>query len=149
MCLSRRTFFRINRRQIDNTIHPTPRDACFPGTVVCREPCNRRSDAATIDTRRTGRDFISRLFKGLFLFEYSIATTHARFSAFLVFVSSLSFTIASAILVLGVGLNTQQSALDFPSGGVRDRPLLPTLSCHAVIYLCIFLYGTTKVSSLN
>jgi hypothetical protein len=89
----------------------------------------------------TFRDVI-RCFKSHSIYGYCLRTTYARFAAFMALISSLLFTLSSAIIIDGVGLNSQASQVT-----LLDAESTPGKSCYAMIYICIFLYGLTKVSS--
>jgi hypothetical protein len=144
MCIARRTFFRISKRRT----HPAGIGSCPRSTGAQNELQGRcrnetQPPGPPIETPCPISGFINRIFS----LGYTIETTHARLSAFLVFASSLAFTIASSILVLGIDLNTNQDVPDFSTASTSQTSLHPMPSCVALIYLCIFCYGTTKVNT--
>lgn len=139
MCIARRTFFRIRTRQTRVSVN----EFCIQSASIQNDLQQRRRNGnKTVNSPLVTMGFSPRFFNHNFLLKYKIETTYARLSAFLVFASSLCFVIVSAILVLGVGVNTNQGIDNSYSA---ETILHPTSACVALIYLCIFCYGATKV----
>ena len=135
-CLARRSYFRISPKRI----HPAIQIASSRG----RADVQRRLPSAA-GTIRKPMGWAHRFWRDItFMSNYTFQTTISRFTTFLNLLTSLLFVISSAIVVTGVGLNSDPIASSTDQDSSKSHPE-PTTSCGVILNLCIFFYGLTKV----
>lgn len=150
-CLARRSYCRIVPRQLHERVEApqittSDRSHWSEESIAALPP-----NTGSITTRCMLTGPINRLWRAITMPSHTLDTTWARFGTFLTLLTSLSFVFWTCIVMTGVGLDS--APISYPASsdinevvsGLKLPFFMPPIGCHAAEYICIFLYGSTKL----